>query len=345
MTRGMLTLASDEAELAAILGHEIGHALAGDALNARTDRDRRASEFAADRTGMQLMVRAGYDPTAEADFLATLLASRLIEAGPQARRAATREADDHPALPDRLRVARAEAAEMAVRGGGRQRARYLTAIDGVVWGNGPAQGYMVGRSFVHPDLRFAFDAPAGYSLANQPDAVIASGPAGAMLLVDSLPDPGGSPERYLIHGWVPEIGRGVQTGPLEAARRLRLNGMAAAQGQLPLASRGTARVAELTVVRHDGRFYRLTGLHAPGDAAATAALAAAAASFRSLPARDAARLPPRRIQIRRITRGENVAALARSMPIAASGAWFDVLNGLSSGDTLKVGDQIKVVVK
>src|SRR4051812_25578906 len=106
VTRGMLTLANDEAELAAILGHEIGHALAGDAVSARTDAARRASEFAADRTGMGLMVAAGYDPTAESDFLGMLLASRVIEAGPGAGRQATQQADDHPALPDRLRRAR-----------------------------------------------------------------------------------------------------------------------------------------------------------------------------------------------------------------------------------------------
>jgi predicted Zn-dependent protease len=342
----MLTLANDEGELAAILGHEIGHALAGDALSARTDDARRASEFAADRTGMRLMLAAGYDPTAESDFLATLLASRVIEAGPSARRAATREADDHPALPERLRRARDEALEMAAAygaGGKRERGRYLAAIDGLTWGDVAAQGFLVGRSFVHPDLHFAFEAPAGYALANRPDAVIASGPAGAMLLLDSLPDPGGSPERYLVHGWVPEIAKGVRAGPLEAARATRLNGMSAAQGQLPLASRGSARVAELTVVRHDGRFYRLTGLHAPNDTTGAAALAAAAASFRSLPAREAAKLRPLRIRVHRIAPGDDVAGLAQSMPVVAARAWFDVLNGLEPGDQLRVGDLDKVV--
>ena len=196
---------------------------------------------------------------------------------------------------------------------------------------------------MHPDLRFAFEAPAGYALANRPDAVIVSGPAGAMLLLDSLPDPGGSPERYLVDGWVPEIARGVRAGPLEATRAMLLNGMAAAQGQLPLASRGSARVAELTVVRHDGRFFRLTGLHAPNDTRGAAALAAAAASFRSLPAREAAELRPLRVRVHKIARGEDVASLARSMPIPAARAWFDVLNGLEPGDQLRVGDLVKLV--
>ena len=111
-------------------------------------------------------------------------------------------APDHPALADRLNAARREAGA-AAGAGVRNRAAYLAAIDGMTWGDGPAQGFVRGRRFVHPDLGFAFDAPAGYAVANLPDAVVASGPDGAMLLMDSVADPGGSPADYLARGWVP----------------------------------------------------------------------------------------------------------------------------------------------
>ncbi len=350
VTRGMLALADDGAELAAILGHEIGHAVAGDGLVGRSERDRRAAEFAADRRGMQFMAAAGYDPEAQADFLETLLADHALGArlrgGDPARAVAAARNDDHPALADRLRVARREAARFGAQTGARDRAGYLAAIDGMAWGDGPAQGFVRGRSFLHPDLGFAFTAPAGYALDNRPDAVVATGPGGAMLLLDSLPDPGGSPEAYLVRGWVPEIARGVRVAGVEGLRRTALNGLPAAQAQLDLAARSSTRVAELTVVRHGGRLYRLTGLHAPGDAAGAAALAAAAASFRSLPAAEAARIPPRRIRIHRIAAGENVAALADGMPVGAgSRAWFDLINGLRPGQGLRVGDAVKVVVE
>ncbi|MFO1143215.1 MAG: M48 family metalloprotease [Amaricoccus sp.] len=336
VTRGMLALANDEAELATILGHEIGHALAGDAVEARTDAQRRAAEFAADRAGMQLLARAGYDPAAQVDFLRTDLAVRLLEGGADG-------GANHPALTERLRRARADAAAMAAPGGRRDRARFLAAIDGLAWGGDPARGFLDGRSFVHPSRRFAFETPAGYAVANQPGALIANGPDGAVLTLDSLPDPGGPPERYLIHGWVPEIARGVEAGPLEALRGISLNGMPAAQGQLPLASPGSSRIADLTVVRHDGRLYRLSGLHVPGDRAGAAALAAAAASFRPLSSREAARYRTLRIRIHRIARGEDVAAIAAGMPVDPSRPWFDVLNGLAPGENLRVGDLIKVV--
>ena len=337
VTRGMLALANDEAELATILGHEIGHALAGDAVKARTDAQRRAAEFAADRTGMRLIARAGYDPVAQVDFLRTDLAVRLLEGG------ADGGAANHPALAERLRRARADAARMAAPGGRRDRGRFLAAIDGLVWGGDPTRGFQDGRSFVHPDRRYAFETPAGYSVANQPGALIANGPDGAVLTLDSLPDPGGSPERYLSRGWVPEIARGVEAGPLESLRGLSLNGMPAAQGQLPLASPGSTRVAELTVVRHDGRLYRLSGLHVPGDRTGAAALAAATASFRPLSVGEAARYRTLRLRIHRIARGEDVVAIAAGMPVNPSRPWFDVLNGLAPGASLRVGDLIKVV--
>ena len=139
----------------------------------------------------------------------------------------------------------------------------------------------------------------------------ATGPRGALLLLDSLPDPGGDPAAYLAERWVPEIARGVGAGRVGELRRVRLNGLAAAQAQVPLATADSERVAELTVIRYRGRLYRLTGLHEPGDAGAAAVLAAAVASFRPLSAAEAARMGPLHIRIHRIARGDDVAALAR----------------------------------
>ena len=68
VTRGMLALVGDEAELATVLGHEIGHSLAGDGTTPESARARRAAEVAADRTGLMLLTRAGYDPGGAGGF-------------------------------------------------------------------------------------------------------------------------------------------------------------------------------------------------------------------------------------------------------------------------------------
>ncbi|HET9068621.1 MAG TPA: M48 family metalloprotease [Amaricoccus sp.] len=346
VTRGMLALVGDEAELAAVLGHEIGHALAGDGRVPGSDRARRAAEVAADRTGLTLLVRAGYDPGAQADVLATLLAARAVEMRLQGGEPAP-AARDHPALGDRLQAARREAGAEA-GSGQRNRGAYLAAIDGMTWGDGPAQGYMRGRSFVHPDLRFAFEPPRGYAVSNLPDVVVASGPGGALLLMDSIADPGGSPADYLVRAWVPDIARGIRAGRLAGPRQGKLNGLPVAQGSLVMASDGSERVAELTVVRLGGRLYRLTGLHRPGDRAGQAALEAAARSFRPLSKAEAARMAPLRLRIHRVAPGENVAGLAASMPVApaaAARARFDVMNGLAAGGRLRAGALVKIVAE
>jgi predicted Zn-dependent protease len=164
-----------------------------------------------------------------------------------------------------------------------------------------------------------------------------------MMLLDSVPDPGGDPGAYLARAWVPEIAAGVSAGSLDGPRALRLGGLPAAQARLPLASGGSRRVAELTVVRHRGRLYRLTALYEPGDGAAADALGRAVASFRPLSAAEAARAAPLRIRIHRIAPGDDVAAMAAAMPVPAPRATFDLINGLRPGRGLRVGDAIKLV--
>ncbi len=55
---------------------------------------------------------------------------------------------------------------------------FLTAIDGMLYGDDPKQGIIDGNNFIHPELRFAFDAPSGYSLVNGTRAVTIYGPVG-----------------------------------------------------------------------------------------------------------------------------------------------------------------------
>ena len=350
ITRGMLALVSDEAELAVVLAHEIGHAVAGHGPGLASASARRSAELEADRLGMAYVARAGYDATAQVDVLRTLLASQELEtalAGGDPRRAGS-GGRDHPALADRLRQAARGLAGVGGDGargdGARGRGAYLAAIDGMVFGDGPAQGFLHGRSFVHPELRFAFDPPPGYAVVNAPDFIAANGPRTATMLLDSVPDPGGDPATYLVRGWVPEIARGVGAGGLDGPRPLRIGGLPAAEARLSLANGGSRRLADLTVIRYRGRLYRLTGLYEPGDAAAAAALARAAASFRPLSRGEAAAAPPLRIRIHRIAAGDDVKAMAGGMPIgAASRARFDLINGLRPGRSLRVGDAIKLV--
>ena len=130
MTRGMIALANDEAELAAVLAHEIGHALAGH-TGGRAPANRVAAEFEADRLGLGFLAAAGYDPRAQADLQATLVAAYALDA--RLRGAAPTGARGYaPGLVERLRASASAAARWPA--GARGRTRHLAAIDGMAWG-------------------------------------------------------------------------------------------------------------------------------------------------------------------------------------------------------------------
>lgn len=129
VSRGMLALANDEAELAAVLAHEIAHVLTGDAA-ARGPRP--GAEENADRVGIRLLAAAGYDPGAQADLQAALIAAHGLDARLRGAPMPLPARSYAPGLDGRLRASRAAAAGLG--DGTRGRERHLAAIDGMAWG-------------------------------------------------------------------------------------------------------------------------------------------------------------------------------------------------------------------
>src|SRR5690606_25213079 len=123
----------------------------------------RDQEFESDDLGVRYLQRAGYNPFASADLLRSLglqeaLATRL--ANRDAASATPAWARTHPLSADRVARARAQAqAAGAAPGGAEETAAYFAAIDGMIFGDDPEQGFVNGRTFAHPTLRIAFEAP------------------------------------------------------------------------------------------------------------------------------------------------------------------------------------------
>jgi predicted Zn-dependent protease len=132
VTRGMLALAGDEAEVAAVLAHEIAHVLAGHA-GAGGRAHRAGAEPEADRLGLGFLAAAGYDPRAQADLQARLIAAHALDARLRGAPTPLPARAYAPALDDRLRASRAGGSRWTA-GGVRGRDRHLAAIDGMAWG-------------------------------------------------------------------------------------------------------------------------------------------------------------------------------------------------------------------
>lgn len=227
MTRGILSYLNDEAELAGIMGHEIGHITARHSAHQYSQlqvtqlafslgavlgegfqrfaglaeagvsmlflRFSRDNERQADDLGMLYATRAGLDAGRMADFFETL--ERLNPASD--RSGLDSWFSTHPNPPNRIRVIRTRAPQLARAQGlahpqVNQQA-YLTRIDGLKFGEDPRQGYVAQGTFYHPELAFQFPVPDGWTLQNAPRQVrMVNAQKDALILFS--PAPGGSPE-------------------------------------------------------------------------------------------------------------------------------------------------------
>jgi predicted Zn-dependent protease len=376
ITRGLLALADNEAEVAGVLAHEIGHvtarhsaerygqtvaasivgaglgillgggaatdaygAVAGIALRSYS----REQEFEADLLGVRYLSRAGYDPGAMSTFLSRLLAHGRFEAELRGQPGRVDEFDimqTHPRTADRIARAIRESSAKSVDRPMSARDVYLGKLDGLLYGDNPEQGLARGHRFLHPSLRFAFEVPRGFRLFNSAKQVAGRGPGGALILFDRARRPSRAPmTAYLTGVWAKSVA-------LREVERLDINGMEAATGRTRLNTRSGARDLRLVAIRYDARsIYRMLFVTPPK---ATRPLLRAfrdtTYSFRKLSAAEAAALKPLRLEIHRVRPGERAATIAERMPFEDYRLRrFLVLNGLAQGADLPVGRKVKVV--
>ena len=377
LTRGLMALASSEAELAGVIAHEIGHVTARHAaqrysqslvaglgaalLGAIAGREAadvvqvgsalylsaysRDQEFEADLLGVRYMARNGYDTNALAGFLGKLQAHGALRARISGRQGAADGIDlmaTHPRTADRVAAA-AQAAQVRPIGEPRVGAEdYLGRIHGMVFGGSPAQGFVRGRTFVHPQMRFRFEVPPGFHLINGNRQVLARGPDDAAIMFDAAPRrTAASMVDYLATIWPP----GAVLNELEA---ITINGLEAATAWTRLAGRSGSTDVRLVAIRYDRqsiyRFLFITPEHS--TAALSRDLRATTYSFRPLSAGEAAAYRPRRIHVETVDPGEKSSVFAARMALEAYRLeWFQTLNGLAPGREPAGGSLVKLVIE
>ncbi|MED5338297.1 MAG: M48 family metalloprotease [Pseudomonadota bacterium] len=377
MTRGLVALAGNEAELAGVLAHEIGHVTArhsaqhysrqmltglgagvlGAVTRSRAARDlanlggtlylrgySRDQESQADTLGIRYLTRAGYDPGAMASFLAKMGANARFQAklrGGADNTAAYNLLATHPRTIDRVRQARSAAQVKAVGRARLGRRDFLTAIDGVVHGSSRRQGFIRGRRFVHPMIGVEFTVPTGYRLTNLPDRVVAAHRQGPTVIFDQARRDGLDLMGYVMRSWAPRL-------KLRQRERITVNGLPAVTASGRTRIKGQVRDLRLLAIGDGGDgVFRFAMIAAPTGAARwNRDMRAIAHSFRRLSVAEARSMTARRLKIIPVGRRDTVDALAGRMAVDDhKRGWFELLNGLDlpGAEPPKACDLVKIV--
>ncbi len=204
VTRGILSYLNSEAELAGVVGHEIGHVTAKHSvvqmstqqiaqlgLGVSTMLEPRLQRFAeAAGQGLGLLfLKFGRDDESEADALG-LRYMRRINNDPRELVGVMEMLDGvtqsaggsdvpewlstHPNPGNRAQSIRAQLDTITANLSTSEinRDRFLQQIDGITFGENPRQGYFRESLFLHPDLKFKYEFPAGWKTANQMQGVV-----------------------------------------------------------------------------------------------------------------------------------------------------------------------------
>jgi len=221
ITRGIMAYLDTEAELAGVLGHEIGHVTArhsvrqqsgqmasgilGILVTAVTGQSSlgdisqtigtglvrgygREHELEADRLGAQYLHKSGYNPETLLGVIGVLKDQEVYEtalAKKEGREPNTYHGvfSTHPRNDDRLKTV-VRAAKKLSRKTYREDNQlvYHDMINGMTWGPGAKQGVVVDNRFAHPELGFALQLPAGWQVRNNTDYLMARDPASKAVL-------------------------------------------------------------------------------------------------------------------------------------------------------------------
>ena len=366
VTRGLMTHLNSEAELASVLGHEIGHVTArhtaamvskqqlamlglGVGMIVRPELQRfgdlaqagvglmflkfgRDAEREADDLGLRYLGRQSYDPQEAVEVFSVLdRVSRQTGEGRLPSWLST-----HPAPEDRAQRLQAAITSGRLSGTKIDREEYLDQLDGMVFGENPREGFFVQTTFHHPELRFTLVYPQGWKTENQRNAVGAVSPNQDALVVLSLAR-GTSADQAAREFFNQQ---GVRPA---GAQRADIGGMPAVVGSFEALSNQTPIAGRAAFVEHDGKVYRILG-YTPQARWRTysGVIDRTIASFRELTDRRHLDVQPRRIDVVELAQPTPVSALAsRGSTVGAD--VLALINGVPAGGTVPAGPA-KIVV-
>jgi predicted Zn-dependent protease len=377
ITRGLMAHLDTEAEMAGVLGHEIGHVTARHAARAYTRaasvgvgaavtsilfpsaepvaaaaqtglsvlflKYDRGQEVQSDRLGAEYVAKVGWAPSGMSGVLETL--GRISAAAD--RRGVPNWLATHPQPEDRVaKVAETVQTLEATRAPSEwivNRDAYRQRLNGLVFGDDPREGVVRGREFIHPVLRFRVRFPEGWTIENGKQQVSA-GPPGVgdvAMVLELVPKAVGSTLEDVAVSSMDKAGFTWIAG--EATR---LNGLAAYVGvyEGQVKDAGVVRV-QAAHISYERQVFLLAGVASePKYRGVQRAFDDTIRSFSPISTQDAARIKPNRLALTTVRGGETWQAIADRTGGLIPAPDLAVLNGFAANSQPPVGQRIKTVI-
>jgi predicted Zn-dependent protease len=371
VTRGMLNLMDSEAELAGVLGHEIGHVtarhtvqqlsrqqvaqlglgigailsptvaqlgqVAGQGLQLLFLKYGRDDERQADELGFKYSLDGNYDVREFADIFESL--QRFGDASKQSPIPAWMST--HPDPGERVQTAekRVAALDRNLQGAKLGEEEFLQRINGLVYGENPRNGFFRSGVFYHPDMRFRLAFPSGWQAQNTLQAVVAVSPQQDAILQLTLAQ-GGSPEtaarQFLAQ-------QGIQPG--QAAQQ-SVNGVPAVASYFQAQTEQGVIQGLVAFFGHGGQTYQVLA-YAPGQrfGAYDQLFRQVLGSFAPLTDPAILGVQPNVVRVVRVDRAESLGAFAQRTGAVVPTTELAILNQVEgAGTMLPAGSFAKTVV-
>ena len=371
VTRGLIALANDTSELSSVISHEMAHVIAKHAAQ-REEQARqvaivdkvvtdmgsdpevtaftiaknkismanfsRTQELEADAMGVEMSSHAHFDPYGASRFLTAMERNAELKAGkPSFDPRAQDFLSSHPATPERVQKAQTIAAQYTASDSTeRDREAYLSAVDNIVYGEDPSEGFVRGRRFLHPKLGFTSTAPDTFTLDNTAQAVIGVRDGGSQAMrFDVVRVPAEqSLGDYLNSGWMDGVDK-------SSTEDLTINGFPAAS----TVAKGDQWQFKVYALRFGTDVYRFIFAARQKTTESDRNARETVNSFRRLTLDEIQQARPLRIKVITVQPGDTVESLSHRMagvdhPVDR----FRILNGLDPKAQVRVRDKVKIVV-
>ena len=244
----------------------------------------------------------------------------------------------HPATPERVQNAQANARQyVSPESNERDRETYLAAIDNLVYGEDPSEGFVRGRRFLHPKLGFTFQVPDGFTLENTAQAVVGVRDGGTQAMrfdVVRVPSEQTLGD-YLNSGWMENVDK-------SSTSDLSINGFPTATAT----ASGDQWQFRIYALRFGSDVYRFIFATKQKTQDADKGFRDTVNSFRRLTLAEIQAARPLRIKVITVQPGDTVESLSHRMSgVDHPTERFRVLNGLDTRvAALKPRDRVKIVV-